>query len=270
MANTKSGGTKKKTATKKTSSAKSKSTKNKTKKVGKNGGERLSLLENYRNAVMLSYLGLGILFGAFAFIHGSNIWETVRAALYSFFGIGLLPVVIFLIVTGIAIALNGLKRSLLKTNLSGLFLLVMLVSFIHLFNYSVGEGGMAEWSEHLTHAAQTGWDMGINSFRFCGGILGAVFGGLILVSCGKAGAFVIVSALLIVSILVCFGVSANSVGNIVSGLINKSKDKLEEKGEQTKVMLDEKKKLREERRILAEEERLAQAEAEAAVEAEED
>ena len=263
MANTKSGGTKKKSATKKTSSAKSKSTKTKSKKVGKNGGERLSVLENHRNAVMLSYLGAGIILGAFSVIQGSNIWMSIRAALYSFFGIGLMPVVIFLIVVGIAVSLNGLKRSLLKTNLSGLFLLVMLVSFVHLFNYSVGEGGMAEWTEHLTHAAQTGWDMGINSFHFCGGILGAVFGGLILVSCGKAGAFVIVTILLIVSVLVCFGVSANSVGNIVSKLINKGKDKLEEKGEQTKVMLDEKKKLREERRIIAEEEKLAEAEAEA-------
>lgn len=270
MANTKSGGAKKKTATKKTSSAKSKSTKNKTKKVGKNGGERLSLLENYRNAVMLSYLGFGILFGSFAFIHGSNIWETVRAALYSFFGIGLLPVVIFLIVTGIAIALNGLKRSLLKTNLSGLFLLVMLVSFVHLFNYSAGEGGMAEWSEHLSHAAQTGWDMGVNSFHFCGGILGAVFGGLVLVSCGKAGAIIIVGALLAVSVLVCFGVSANSVGNFVSGFINKGKVKIDKTSEQTKIILDEKKRLREERRILAEEERIAQAEAEADAEVEEE
>lgn len=266
MANTKSGSTKKKAVTKNKSSSKAKSTKTKSKKVGKNGGERLSILENYRNAVMLSYLGAGIILGAFAVIGGSNIWMSIRAALYSFFGIGLMPVVIFLIVVGIAIALNGLKRSLLKTNLSGLFLLVMLVSFIHLFNYSVGEGGMAEWSEHLTHAAQTGWDMGVNSFHFCGGILGAAVGGFFLVSCGKAGAFVIVSALLIVSVLLCFGISVNSVGNIVSVLINKSKDKLEEKGEQTKVMLDEKKKLREERRILAEEERIAQQEAEETVE----
>lgn len=260
MANTKSGGAKNKTATKKKSSTKAKSTKTKAKKVGKNGGERLSVLENYRNAVMLSYLGAGIILGAFAVIGGSNIWMSIRAALYSFFGIGLMPVVIFLIVVGIAISLNGLKRSLLKTNLSGLFLLVMLVSFIHLFNYSVGEGGMAEWSEHLTHAAQTGWDMGVNSFHFCGGILGAVVGGLFLVSCGKAGAFVIVSALLIVSVLVCFGISANSVGNIVSRFINKGKDKLNEKGEQTKIILDEKKRLREERKLLAEEERAAQAE----------
>ncbi len=270
MANTKSGGTKKKTATKKTSSVKSKSTKNKTKKVGKNGGERLSVLENHKNAVMLSYLSAGIILGAFSVIGGSNIWQSIRGALYSFFGIGLMPVVIFLIVVGIAISLNGLKRSLLKTNLSGLFLLVMFVSFVHLFNYTVGEGGMAEWTEHLTHAAQTGWDMGVNSFHFCGGILGAVAGGFILVSCGKAGAFVIVGALLVVSVLVCFGISANSVGNIVSKLINKGKEKIEEKGEQTKVMLDEKKKLREERRLIAEEERASQIEEAEEVEKEQD
>ncbi len=270
MANTKSGGTKKKTATKKKSTTKANSTKTKTKKVGKNGGERLSVLENHRNAVMLSYLGAGIILGAFSVIQGSNIWMSIRAAFYSFFGIGLMPVVIFLIVVGIAIALNGLKRSLLKTNLSGLFLLVMFVSFIHLFNYTVGEGGMAQWSEHLTHAAQTGWDMGVNSFHFCGGILGAVVGGLFLVSCGKAGAFVIVGALLIVSILVCFGISANSVGNIVSKFINKGKERIEEKSEQTKVILDEKKRLREERRLIAEEERASQIEEAEGVEEEQD
>lgn len=261
MANTKSnksGGAKKKTAPKKTGNtknSKSKSGKSKTKAVGRNAGERLSILETHRNIVMLSYLAVGAILGCFAFVHGSNIWETIRAALFSFFGIGLYVVVSFFIVTGIRIALNNLNKSLLKTNLSGIFFIIMFVSFVHLFNYTVGDGGMAEWSEHLSHAAETGWDMGVNSFHWCGGISGALVGGLFLVGFGKTGALIVVGALLVVSVLICFGISVNSVGNLVSRFINTSKEKIDETSEQTKVRLDEKKRMREERKILEQEQK---------------
>ncbi len=254
MANTKSN---KKSGTKNKNSAKKNNSKVKTKVVGKNAGEKISLLEKSRNAVMLVYLALGVIFGCFAIIHGSNVWETVRAALFSFFGIGLYVFVAVLLIIGVRIALNNLNKSLLKANLSALFFVVTFVSFIHLFNYSAGDGGISEWSEQISHAAETGWDMGVNSFHFCGGILGAVFGGITLVGCGKAGAFVIVIALLIISILVCFGISVNSVGNLVSKLINKSKDKLDETSEHTKIKIDEKKRVREERRKIAQEEKEA-------------
>lgn len=248
MANTKkNGGTKKKTAAKK-SNTKKKTTKSKTKVVGKNSGERLSVLETHRNAVMLVYLISGIILGCFAVIHGSNIWETVRAALFSFFGIGLFIVVGFLIVVGIRISLNNLKKSLLKTNLSFVFFLIMLLSLVHLFNYSVNQGNMAEWSEHLSHAAETGWDMGVTSLHWCGGIVGALVGGLFLVGCGKAGAFVVVLTLLFISVLVVFGISLNSIGNLVSGLINGGKEKIDETGEQARVRMEEKRRIREERK----------------------
>ncbi|MBQ8502803.1 MAG: DNA translocase FtsK [Clostridia bacterium] len=102
--------------------------------------------------------------------------------------------------------------------------------------------------------------MGVNSFHWCGGIIGAVVGGLLLEGCGKAGAFVIVGALLIVSILVCFGIGLNSVGNVVSTFINKSKDKIDETNENTKIRLDEKKRLREEKKKLEEEQRALESE----------
>ncbi len=255
MANTKSN---KKSGGKNKKSVKKNNSKAKTRVVGKNAGKRLSVLETSRNAVMLVYLALGVVFGCFAIIHGSNVWETVRAALFSFFGLGFYAFVALLIVIGIRIALNNLNKSFLKANLSGLFFIIMLVSFIHLFNYSAGDGGISEWSEQISHAAETGWDMGVNSLHFCGGILGAVFGGIALIGCGKAGAFVIITTLLIVSVLICFGISANSVGNLVSKLINKSKDKIDETSEQTKIRIEEKKRVRKERKEQEQEEKVGE------------
>lgn len=256
MANSNS---KKNTSSKKKSGSKKSNTKSKQKNVGRNGGKNLRLLETNRNLVMLIYLASGVLLGCFAFIHGSNIWETVRSAFFAFFGVSFYLLIAFLIVTGIRIALGSLKFSLLKTNFSAVFLISMFASLLHLFCYSFGDGGFAEWGEQFVDAMETGWDMGMTSFHWTGGILGAVFGGLSLTAFGKAGAYVVIVVLLIVSVFICFGISLNSVGNLVSRFINGSKEKIDSTSEQTKIAMDEKRREREERKRL----RLEQLEQEA-------
>ena len=240
---TKKDGTKKKKPSNKKSNMKEKL-------VGRNSGEKLSLLETHRNIVMLVYLCLGAFFGCVALIHGSNIWEKFRACFFALFGIGFYLAFIYFIVIGIKIALGKTKRSLLMMNLSAGSFITVFSSFVHLFNYSAGESGMAAWKEQLADAASTGWDMGINSVHWCGGIIGALFGGTVLQSCGKAAAFVIVFALLVLSVIFLFGISINSIGNFVAGFINKGKEQIDKTGEQTKVKIEENKRMRAEKRQL--------------------
>lgn len=256
MANSNS---KKNTSSKKKGGSKKTDTKSKQKSVGRNGKKKPGLLETNRNAVMLIYLALGVVLGCFAFIQGSNIWQTIRSALFAFFGVSLYLLIAYLIVTGIQIALGTLKSSLLKTNVSAAFLVAMSASLLHLFSYSFGDGGFAEWGEQFVDAMETGWDMGMTSFHWTGGIVGAVSGGLSLAAFGKAGAYVVIVVLLVVSLFICFGISLNSVGNLVSRFINGSKEKIDSTSEQTKIVMGEKKREREERKKL----RLAQLEQEA-------
>ncbi len=242
--NKKSGTKKKNTNSKKGSS----------RTVGKNKKQNLNLLEEHRNAVMLTYLASGIVLGFFAFIKGSNIWSSIRGAFFSFFGITLYLFVAYFIVMGIQTALNNFKRSFLKTNISYVSILISLAAFIHLFSYDVGEGGMSDWSANFSDAVKAGWEIGHGEFSWCSGILGAVFGGLPLVAFGKAGAFIIVVICLLVSVLYTLRVSVNSIANLVSGAINSGKEKIDEGGAQIKVKSDERKREREIRRAQKEKE----------------
>ena len=240
--------------------------KNKSRTVGKNKKEKVNLLEEHRNIVMLVYLATGILFGFFAFIKGSNIWTDIRSGLFAFFGITLYLFVAYLIVIGIQTALNNFKRSFLKTNISYISIIIALAAFIHLFSYNIGEGGMDDWSANFSDAISVGLAMGEGDFSMCAGILGAVFGGLPLVAFGKAGAFVIVILCLIISILYTLRVSVSSIADAVSGVINSGKVKIDEGGAQIKVKSDERKKEREakkaQKEVEAEKKREAESEAE--------
>ncbi len=246
------------TKNKKTINSKKKNTtksKAKTKTAGRNSRKTLSLLEEHRNLVMLAYLVSGVLIGCFAFIKGSNIWSGIRAALFAFFGITIYLFVAYLIVMGIKTALNNFKRSFLKTNLSFLAIIITVAAFVHLFSYNVGDGGMDDWSANFSDAVTLGWNTGLGEFSWTSGILGAVFGGLPLVAFGKAGAFIIVSVCLVVSVLYALRISVNSVAQAISGLINSGKDKLDETEAQRKIKSDERKRERETRKAAEEKER---------------
>ncbi len=247
----------KKTNSSKNSTASKK--KAKTKAVGKNSKKNLSALETHRNVIMLSYLLTGIVLGCFALIKGSNIWSSIRAVFFSFFGVTLYLFAAFLIVIGVKMALNSFKRSFLKTNLSFAAIVITVAAFIHLCTYNTGDAGMSDWAANFGDATKVGWEMGFEGITWGSGILGAVFGGLPLIAFGKAGAFIIVTVCLVISVLYCLSVSVNSVANLVSKLINSGKKQLDKTGEQTKIRLDEKKRVRQERKATEQKEKESNA-----------
>ena len=234
---------------KKTGASNKKSTSNKkrtTKK--KSAGTGIAAIESHRNVVMLTYLISGAVLLCFSVIRGSNIWSSIRGVFFSFFGVTVYLFAAFLIAVGIKLALGSFKRSFVKTNISYAAIVLSVAAFIHLCTNSAGDAGMADWTDNFSSCVSQGWKMGSEGISFGAGILGAVFGGLPLIAFGKAGAFVIVTVCLVISVLYSFSISVNSVANIVSSLINSGKKGLDKTGERTKNHLDEKKRIRKENR----------------------
>lgn len=256
----------KKTNKKTSASKKGKGSTNKksTKYVGKKKDYTLSFSERYHNAIMLSYILGGIFLGCIALIPGFNLWEKLRGVLFSAFGLSFYLLVVQTVVIGVRLALGNLKRSLLITNISGFLSIASLSGVIHLFTNSIGEGGFPEWKEQLFEAAGNGWNIGTGSFNFTGGILGALFGGTSLYTCGKAAAFVIVITVFLVSLFFYLNIDTNSFGDTVSATINDGKAKYDSSKENLKVKREERAMLRLERK----EQRQAELEAQAAAKAE--
>ncbi len=237
---------KKSTSSKSKSNTKKKSN-TKTKTAGKNSRKNISAVERHRNVIMLSYLCTGILLALFSVIRGSNIWSSIRGVFFAFFGVTVYLFAAFLIIIGVKLALNSLKRSFLKTNLSFASIVLTVSAFIHLCTYSAGDAGMADWTANFTDAVSVGWNMGFEGITLGSGILGAVFGGFPLIAFGRVGAFIVVTLCLLISVLYCFSISVDSVADFVSKFINTGKSTLDKTSEHTRIILDEKKRARLER-----------------------
>ena len=255
----------KKTSTKKSSSAKKGKAGSKgrasSKYVGKNKNYSVPFSERYHNAIMLSYIIGGIFLACVAFIPGYNLWEKLRGLLFSVFGLSLYLLVVQILVIGVRLALGNLKRSLLVTNISGFFAVSTLCSIIHLINFSISQGGFDEWKLQLSEAAEVALAIGTGTFSFSGGILGALFGGTALFTCGKAGGFVIVIAVFLVSLFFHLNIDINTFGDSVSATINGGKAKLDSSKEELKIKRDERAVIRAERKqqrlaVLEEQKRL--------------
>ncbi len=243
--------TKKTTGKKSASSKKGKAgtkSKSNSKYVGKNKNYSVPFSERYHNAIMLSYIIGGIFLGCVALIPGYNLWEKLRGLLFSVFGLSFYLLVVQILVIGIRLALGNLKRSLLVTNISGFLAVSTLCSIIHLINFSIGQGGFDEWKLQLSEAASTSWDIGTGVFSFSGGILGALFGGTALFTCGKAGGFVIVIAVFFVSLFFHLNIDINTFGESVSATINGGKAKLDSSKEELKIKRDERAVIRAEKK----------------------
>ena len=99
------------TKTKKTSAAKKKNPRKK-----KNSKKRnLSFYESHRSAIMFVYLIVSLLLMTVAFIPGRNVWASIRGFFFGFFGLGFYLFDIFLLVIGVRVALNSLRRSCILT-----------------------------------------------------------------------------------------------------------------------------------------------------------
>ena len=261
MANTKNSTSKKGTTTKKSSSSKkgkantkaaSGKGKKKSEYVSSSTGKKVPFSEQYYNAIMLSYLLGGAIMLSLALIKGTNIWMGLRSVLFSVFGVSFYLITIQTFVIGIRMALHNLKRSLLLTNISGFVLCGSFAGIVHLIMNKADDFGFLE---QLKDTALIGWNFGQGDLSFNGGILGAVFGGGPLFGFGKGGAFVMVIALLAVSLFFHLGIETNSIGDSVSGAINGGKQKIDESAEIMKVRKEERQRQKAEKLALLEIER---------------
>ena len=261
MANTKKGKSsstaKKKTSTKKTASKSTAKKKSDSKYVGKKQKE-ISFVDAYYNAIMLCYIFGAILLAVFAIVKGFNFWSTIRSSLFALFGAGFYVLIIEMFVVGVRMGLHNLKRSFKVTNITGAVSVACVSGLFHLIQYSINDGGFAEWKEQFVDAATVSFNApGLKPF---GGILGAIFGGVPLHAFGKLGAFITLTAVLIVCLYFYLNIDTNSFGDTVSVAINDSKDKITSTNEQIRIKNEERKRLREEQRTaLAEAAALAAA-----------
>ena len=272
MANSTKDTAKKKTSGKKNSGGSNKSKQNKasgkgrtpkgksekTKYVGNDKSYTLSFSQRHYNAIMFSYFVYGALCLCVAFIPGYNLWEKFKAGVFSVFGISLYVVAVSSIVTGVRMVIGSLKTSLLVRNLSAFFSVSAFSGIIHLFSFSISKGGFDEWKEQFLKALSDGWDIGVNGVKFTGGMLGALFGGSALHTCGKAFGFIILLVVLCISVIKYLGIPFSSVAKNFSSAIIKSKSTIDTTHENHKIKRDERKRIREEQKEL-EREQLALA-----------
>ena len=248
------------TKTKKTSAAKKKNPRKK-----KNSKKRnLSFYESHRSAIMFVYLIVSLLLMTVAFIPGRNVWASIRGFFFGFFGLGFYLFDIFLLVIGVRVALNSLRRSCILTTVCAFLASGMFSAIVHLTVNSISAGGKEEFISQLVKAYELG--MGFNEdFVVTGGVLGAVFGGGMLHLLGKAAAFVFSVLLLAVFLFFFLNISFSSLSDCVSNAINGSKEKLDESNELRKARRLERQELREQERLEAEaqleKERLAENDA---------
>ena len=235
------------TKTKKTSAAKKKnpSPKKNSKK------QNLSFYESHRSAIMFVYLIVSLLLMTVAFIPGRNVWASIRGFFFGFFGLGFYLFDIFLLVIGVRVALNSLRRSCIFTTVCAFLASGMFSAVVHLTVNSISAGGKEEFISQLVKAYELG--MGFNEgFVVTGGVLGAVFGGGMLHLLGKAAAFVFSVLLLAVFLFFFLNISFSSLSDCVSNAINGSKEKLDESNELRKARRLERQEKREQERLEAE------------------
>ena len=261
---TKEGTAKNKASGKKNQSADNKSKQNKsstknrtpkgqsekTKYVGNDKNYTLSFSQRHYNAIMFSYFIFGALCLCVAFIPGYNVWEKIKAAFFSVFGISLYIVAISSIITGIRMVLNTLKTSLLVRNISAFFSVSAFCGIIHLFRFSISEGGAEEFKEQFGKAFADSWDIGVNGINFSGGMLGALFGGGSLHTCGKAFGFILLLVILCVAIIKYLGIPFSNVAKNFSSAIIKGKSTIDTTHENHKIKRDERKRIKEEQKEL--------------------
>ena len=235
------------TKTKKTSAAKKKnpSPKKNSKK------QNLSFYESHRSAIMFVYLIVSLLLMTVAFIPGRNVWASIRGFFFGFFGLGFYLFDIFLLVIGVRVALNSLRRSCIFTTVCAFLASGMFSAVVHLTVNSISAGGKEEFISQLVKAYELG--LGFNEgFVVTGGVLGAVFGGGMLHLLGKAAAFVFSVLLLAVFLFFFLNISFSSLSDCVSNAINGSKEKLDESNELRKARRLERQEKREQERLEAE------------------
>ncbi len=235
MANSKKGG-KSNTASKNKKTTAAKNNKNNKKSgassvkyVGKNKDYSKSFYELHRTAIMLMYAFMAVVFFFLAVFRGYNIWEAVRGGLFTFFGVGFYVLILICAYLTVKIITNNLKRGMISANISAFLFIISVSSIVHLFGYSIGEGGFEEWKTQLVEVVAESWANKGDLFCSGGGIVGALFGGTFLHCFGKDGAFVVVIATLLVSGFILLNLDAESLRNAFINIKDKYVVSKEEK-----------------------------------------
>ncbi len=243
---------------KKTASQNNKSPKKKTESKNSKK-EKFSFYREHRPAIMFAYLIVSLFLLVVAFIPGRNVWATIRGFFFGVFGLGFYLFDILLFIIGIRIALDSLKRSCFVTTFCAFLTSGMFSSIIHLVLNTVNSGDFEEFSQQLINSYTTGFSFN-SSFAVTGGVIGALFGGGLLHSLGKAAALVFSVAFLALFFIIYLNITFTSVSGFVSDAIVDSKDKLDENHEMRKAKRLEKQERREQERLEEQEALREQAE----------
>ncbi len=212
------------------------------KRVGKEKNRQTTFYERNSNAVMLGYIVVTLLLVFVAIIPGYNLWQKFRSGLLAVFGVGFFLAVIELVIISVRLCLKNLRRSLLVTNISAVFLLGTFCGILHLISFDVDNGGFEEWKIQFIDACKNGWDVGMGYFNLSGGMLGAVFGGVPLFAFGKKGSLVLLLLLFAVSLVLYLNSDINAIGDKISELAVRSKEKVDDTNAQRKERSVERKK----------------------------
>ncbi len=233
------------------------------KRVGKEKGRQLTFYERNSNAVMLGYIIVTVLLAFVAIIPGYNLWQKFRSGLLAVFGIGFFLAVIELVIISARLCLKNLRRSLLVTNISAVFLLGTFCGLLHLVSFNVDNGSFEEWKLQFIDACKNGWDVGMGYFNLSGGMLGAVFGGIPLFAFGKKGSIVLLLLLFAVSLLLYLNSDINAIGDKISELAVRGKEKVDDTNAHRKERSEERKREKQEERAAKKQLELERQEAEA-------
>ncbi len=252
-------------STKKSTASKKKTTKSgsSVKRVGKDKNKQLTFYDRNSNAVMLGYLVVTVLLAFVAIIPGFNLWQKFRAGLLAVFGIGFFVAVIELIIISVRLCLKNLRRSLLLTNISAFLLLGTFCGILHLLSFDVENGSFEEWKLQFIDACKNGWDVGMGYFNLSGGMLGAVFGGVPLFAFGKKGSIVLLLMLFLVSLILYLNSDINAIGDKISELAVRGKEKVDDTNAHRKERSEERKRERQEEKLARRQLELERQEAEA-------
>lgn len=232
------------------------------KRVGKDKNRQLTFYDRNSNAVMLGYIVASILLFFVAIIPGFNLWQKFRSGILAVFGVGFFLAVIEIIVIAVRLCLKNLKRSLLVTNISAVTLLGTFCGILHLISFNVENGCFEEWKLQFVEACKNGWDIGMGYFNLSGGILGAIFGGIPLFAFGKKGSIVILLLFFLVSLIFYLNSDINAIGDKISELALRGKEKVDDSNAQRKERSQEKKRERQEEKLARKQLELERLEAE--------
>ena len=205
---------------------------------------------------MLLYFALFIAFSILTFVGGSGVWTSIRCSVFGFFGIGLYLFDILLLSQGIILALGKFKRSFVLCVLGMAMLLISYSSLITVFftDTIVTDSFSAVYRESYDSAYQ----IPTEGLASSGGIIGGVFGGLLLSNIGKAPSAAVFIILFVISFVLAFNIGTSSVGDRVASGINNGKERFDRgKNELAKKHSAEQSRRRELRDIRSQERRTA-------------